>query len=105
MMSYSSWLRYGYQRTNASSGEIEIRKSRENRTCYGMARIASEEDWADGVTSWNFIGQPLSKNCEGIKRGDIYFIQSTYEPDLDEVFVRECCANCAIEYGYITKTR
>lgn len=104
-MSYSNWLRYGYQLTTSIAGDIEIRKSRKDRTCEGMARAAEDGDWIGGVTSWDYIGQPLSYNCIGIHRGDIYFIQSTYEPDLGEIFVRECCANCAIEYGFVKKTR
>ena len=104
-MPYSNWFKYGYRLTPKSAGDIEIRKSKIGRSCFGMARIATDEDWIGGVTSWDFVGQPTTTNCKNISPGDIYLVQSTHEQDTTEIYVRECCTTCAISYGFIEKTR
>jgi hypothetical protein len=100
-MPYSNWLKYGYRLLPKAAGHIEIKKSRSNRTCYGMARNSTpEEDWGTPF-SWDHAGQETSPKCRQIQSEDIYLIQTTYKNDLSEGFVRECCTTRAISFGFI----
>jgi hypothetical protein len=104
-MPYSNWLKYGYRLLPEAAGHIEIKKSRSSRSCDGMARNSlPEEDWGTPF-AWDHVGQETSPECQQIQSGDTYLIQTTYENDLSESFIRECCTTCAISYGFIEKTR
>ena len=70
-----------------------------------MARDSiPEEDWGTPFP-WDHVGQETSPECQQIQSVDIYLIQTTFEDDLSESFVRECCTTCAISYRFIEKTR